>query len=211
MKQIVKQAEPQELIVWKTQANEVWQPSYNDLRGAEKQAVKLSLMAEQGYLCCYCENRLVDDDSHIEHFQPQNDPTIDPLNYANLLCSCQSRIAKGAPRHCGNLKNGWFDEQLLISPLANGCEERFAYSGDGLIRPSDQADESARVTIEKLGLDMAKLNDLRKKAIDPFVDATLSETEFCQFVTGYLDRDTEGMFGEFCTTIRHLFGATTNP
>jgi uncharacterized protein (TIGR02646 family) len=164
-------------------------------------------MAEQGYLCCYCENRLVDNDSHIEHFQPQNDPGDDPLNYANLLCSCQNRIERGDPRHCGNLKNGWFDEQLLISPLSNGCEERFAYSGDGLIRPTDQADEPARVTIERLGLDILKLNDLRRKAIEPFVDAELSEIELRQFVTGYLRRDTEGIFGEFCTTISHLFGA----
>jgi uncharacterized protein (TIGR02646 family) len=211
MKQITKQAEPQELIAWKALANENWQPTYDDLRGEEKQAVKQSLMAEQGYLCCYCESRLIDDDSHIEHFQPQNDPRIDPLNYANLLCSCQNRIAKGDPRHCGNLKNGWFDEQLLVSPLENGCEERFAYSGDGLIRPSDQADERARVTIEKLGLDIAKLNDLRKKVIDPFVDVELSETEFRQFVTGYLRQDAQGMFGEFCTTIRHLFGAYATP
>ena len=33
MKQITKQAEPQELIAWKNQANENWQPTYDDLRG----------------------------------------------------------------------------------------------------------------------------------------------------------------------------------
>lgn len=130
MKHIVKQEEPQEFSKWRATANDNWQPTYNDLSGPIKQSVKQALMAEQGYLCCYCERRLIDNDSHIEHFKPQNDPQVDPLDYANLLCSCQSRIAKGNPRHCGNLKNGWFDEQLLISPLSADCAGRFAYTGD---------------------------------------------------------------------------------
>lgn len=206
MKHITKQEEPQEFLDWKARANDDWQPTYDELRGEEKKAVKDSLMAEQGFLCCYCERRLTDIDSHIEHFRPQNDPNCDPLNYSNLLCSCQNKIAKGAPRHCGNLKNGWFEEPLLVSPLTEECEDRFAYSGDGGILPSDPADEPARITIEKLGLDIRKLCDLRKKAIDPFLDSELSESEFRQFVVGYLQKNNMGMFGEFSTTIRHLFG-----
>ena len=211
MKQIFKQPEPQKLTDWKDQSNADWQPAYDDLRGEEKDAVKQSLLREQGYLCCYCERRLRDGDSHIEHFRPQNDPLCDPLNYSNLLCSCQNKIPKGDPRHCGNLKNGWFDDRLLISPLADSCEERFAYSGDGEIRAADPTDEATRITIEKLGLGIPKLNDLRKKAIEPFLDPELSEPEFRQFAAGYLSRDTQGMFGEFWTTIHHLFGAHATP
>lgn len=210
MKYIIKLDEPQAFRDWKAKANADWQPTYADLSGIEKQAVKQSLMAEQGFLCCYCERRLTDDDSHIEHFRPQNDPQCDPLDYGNLLCSCQNKLAKGDPRHCGNLKNGWFDEESLVSPLAEDCEGRFAYSGDGGIRPSDPDDGPARITIEKLGLDIRKLSDLRKNAIDPFVDIEFSEHEFRQFVDGYLQQNHEGMFGEFCTTIRHLFGAHAN-
>lgn len=55
MKHIVKAEEPEELVNWKALANEDWQPTYDDLRGTEKRAVKNSLMAEQGYICCYCE------------------------------------------------------------------------------------------------------------------------------------------------------------
>lgn len=207
MKTICKQDAPLEFSDWKARANTDWQPTYDDLRGAEKKALKQSLMAEQGFICCYCERRLVDDDSHIEHFRPQNDPQCDPLDYGNLLCSCQDRIVKGNPRHCGNLKNGWFDEELLVSPLSEGCEAKFAYSGDGRIRPAGHGDQGASTTIAKLGLDVPKLNDLRKKAIEPFADGSLSEADLRDFVAGYLGRDHAGMFGEFFTTIRHLFGA----
>jgi uncharacterized protein (TIGR02646 family) len=192
------------LIDWKSQSNDDWQPSYEDLRGNEKETVKQSLMIEQGFLCCYCERRLTIDDSHIEHFRPQNDPECDALDYGNLLCSCQNKIPKGDPRHCGNLKNGWFDENSLVSPLIEGCEMRFAYTGDGRIRVADPADQNADLTIKTLGLNIRKLDDLRKNAITPFLDAVLSDDEFREFVAGYLELN-QDMFGEFWTTIRHLF------
>jgi len=207
MKYIGKTLEPQEFTDWKALANEDWQPTYDDLSGDPKKAVKDALMAEQGYLCCYCERRLTEPDSHIEHFQPQNDPGVDPLDFSNLLCSCQNQIKKGEPRHCGNLKDNWFDSDLLMSPLKPNCEDRFAFTGDGVIKPAADHDQVASVTITRLGLDIPKLNDLRAKAIEPFLAEGLSPEEMRAFVTGYLIRDTSGQFGEFWTTIRYLFGS----
>lgn len=103
MKHIVKQGEPEAFLDWKALANEDWMPTYDDLAGETKKTVKGALMEEQGYICCYCERRLTDGDSHIEHFQPQSDPAVDPLDFSNMLCSCQNRIKKGEPRHCGNI------------------------------------------------------------------------------------------------------------
>lgn len=119
MKFIIKGNEPKEFKDWKDLANEDWQPTYDILSNPEKNAVKKSLMAEQGYICCYCERRLEDNDSHIEHLKPQSNPAVDPLDYGNMLCSCQDQIKKGEPRHCGNLKDDWYDEEMLISPC---CE-----------------------------------------------------------------------------------------
>lgn len=206
MKHIAKQVEPKEFADWKALANEDWKPTYGALAGETKKAVKDALMAEQGYICCYCERRLTDNDSHIEHFQPQSDPAVDPLDFSNLLCSCQNRIKKGEPRHCGNLKDEWFDRNLLVSPLTPGCEDRFAFTGDGFIKPADATDEAAAQTIKKLGLDIPKLNALRTKAIEPFLDDSLSNEEMQIFVSGYLDKDASGRLGEFWTMIRYLFG-----
>lgn len=206
MKYIVKQEEPQEFSDWKALANEDWQPTYDNLAGEPKESVKSALMDEQGYICCYCERRLADNDSHIEHFRPQSDLMVDPLDYANMLCSCQSQIKKGEPRHCGNLKDDWFDQDLLISPLEPGCESRFAFTGDGGIQVATEGDSAAAKTIEKLGLGIPKLNDLRAKTIEPFLDESLSEQDLKDFVSGYLEIDASGYFGEFWTTIRYLFG-----
>jgi uncharacterized protein (TIGR02646 family) len=211
MKHIVKGPEPTAFTDWKTMANENWQPTYSILRGSEKKAVKDALMDEQGHICCYCERRLIDSDSHIEHFRPQSAPAVDPLDFSNLLCSCQNRIKTGEPRHCGNLKDKWFDAVLLVSPLDPGCEARFNFTGDGQIKAARETDAAACETITRLGLAHPKLNALRMAAIDPFLDDTLTTSELGEFVTGYLEKDRDGQFGEFWTTIRYLFAdyATT--
>jgi uncharacterized protein (TIGR02646 family) len=206
MKYVEKHQEPEAFTRWKALANEDWQPTYEDLRGDTKASVKGALIQEQGYICCYCERRLNEGDSHIEHFQPQSDPAVDPLDYGNLLCSCQNQIKKGEPRHCGNLKGDWFDSELLISPLDPDCENRFSFEGDGLIKPAEQHDRAARETITRLGLDLPKLNGLRAGAIEPFLDDSLTHDELSRFVSGYLTMGADGRFSEFWTTIKYLFG-----
>lgn len=206
MKFIVKHEEPKAFIDWKAMANADWQPTYRDLRGNVKKTVKEALMSEQGGLCCYCERRLANNDSHIEHFRPQSDPVVDPLDFTNMLCSCQDQLKKGVPRHCGNLKDNWFDDSLLISPLDPSCESRFAFTGDGEISPELSTDIAASETITRLGLDIPKLDALRAGAIEPFLEESLSENEMRQFVSGYLQKDRNGMYGEFWMTIRYLFG-----
>ncbi len=205
MKHIVKDQNTPGFDKWKVLVNEDWQPTYEDLRGKEKNEVKDSLMKEQGYICCYCERRLTDDDSHIEHFKPQSEKDVDPLDYNNMLCSCQSQLDKGVPEHCGHSKANWFDKDLLISPLYMDCEKRFAYTADGKIHPADKSDDAATMTIEKLKLNIEILNDFRKKAIEPFLDEELDEHEVSRFVNGYLKKNPGEMFGEFWTTINYIF------
>jgi len=175
MKHIVKDQDTPGFDEWNARANDDWQPTYEDLSGTIKEEVKNSLMKEQGYICCYCERRLTDDDSHIEHFNPRSNNAANPLDYTNMLCSCQNRLEQGEPRHCGHLKGDWFDNQLLVSPLDPDCEGRFAYTADGKIQPATKSSDAARMTIVKLGLNINKLCALRNKAIEPFLDENLSE------------------------------------
>jgi uncharacterized protein (TIGR02646 family) len=207
MKHIVKDQNTPLFDEWMALANDDWQPTYGKggLRGAEKKELKDSLMKEQGYICCYCERQLTDDDSHIEHFNPQSNNAVNPLDYTNMLCSCQDQLKKGEPRHCGISKDNWFDKDLLISPLNSNCEGGFAYTADGKIQPADEFDAAATKTIEKLKLDIGILNERRKKAIEPFLDEELDEQEVSRFVTGYLKKNSDEMFGEFWTTINYIF------
>jgi len=205
MKYIVKQNQPAPLLDWINQATEDWKPTFDDLRGTEKQAVKDALMNEQGYLCCYCESQLIDSDSHIEHFRPQSLGDTDPLDYGNMLCSCLNKTKRGEPVHCGNKKGDWFDETLLVSPLDQMCESRFSYTGDGRIVPADDNDIGAVETISRLGLDCSKLVSLRSKAIEPFLDGSMTLDDAIKFVQKYLCRNSDGHYNAFWTTIKYVF------
>jgi len=202
MKHIVKGDEPEELANWKASANEDWQPKYADLQNPEKQAVKQSLMAEQGHICCYCERRLLDGDSHIEHLQPQSDAAVDSLDYGNMLCSCQNQIKQGDPRHCGNLKSS---HSISITPLDADCEMRFAYTHDGEMQAEPTSNVSAQQTIKILGLGIPKLNAMRRMVIEPFLDPELNTDDLTKFVSAYLDTD-QDEYGVFWTTVNCLFG-----
>ncbi len=210
MKYIQKGGEPPELTDWKAKSNVNWKPTFENLSGSVKAAVKHALMKEQGFICCYCECRLENEDSHIEHFKPQRLAKFDSLDYWNMLCSCQSDLKRGAPRHCGHLKGDWFDEDLLISPLQSGCEARFAYLFNGEILAVHKDDKGADETIKQLGLGIPKLIALRQRAIEPFLDQQLSDDQFERFVNGYLRRDEQGMYPAFFTTISYLFSKGVN-
>ncbi len=227
MKHIQKRGEPEDFTRWKNPSR-TWEKFQKKTR--IRRLVKSSLLEEQFYLCCYCEQGLEKEDdtleplsdselfddtetnehsfefekSHIEHFRPRRDPAVDPLSYDNLLCSCLKDWPSNIPLHCGALKGRWFDPLLLISPLDLTCETRFLYSAEGDILPADENDQAAGITIEKLGLNIPKLKAKRAAAIDPFTDASLSLEELKILVDDYL-QETNGRLNQFWTTIKYLF------
>lgn len=209
MRYIQKAAEPQVFSDWKALANEDWQPSYDVLPGNIKKAVYRSLLVEQGYICCYCERELVEGDYHIEHLNPQHLHTGDGLNYSNFLCSCLNKTVKGEPLHCGKLKDDPENcrklrdiDILKVHPLQEDCSSHFSFSGIGEIKGET---DSGTQTIKRLGLDIKKLNDMRKEALEPFLDP-ISDTEFLEFVEGYLKPSATGRLNPFQTMITCLFG-----
>lgn len=197
MKQIMKNQEPLDFSEWKKNDSMAHRPRWKRVPTPIKKKVHDSLMREQGYICCYCEASIAVDDSHVEHFRPKEEYCDCQLDYINLHCSCQRELLPGEPRHCGFRKGSWFDDNLLISPLAPDCEGRFRFTANGDIFPRDN-DVGAKVTIERLGLDLPKLNALRAAAVDGLCD--LSKTEIRQLLV----RGTNGRFLEFHTTIKQV-------
>lgn len=170
MRKITKLTEPNSLILWKSQANDDWQPSYHNLQNPQKRELHLSLLDEQGNLCCYCGRRIDLSDSHIEHFRPQELFESLQLAYENLHASCIRETEPGTPLHCGHHKKNWFDESMHISPLEEGCERRFRYLLSGEIQATQDTDSAATTMIEVLALDIAYLNNRREDALTKFFD-----------------------------------------
>lgn len=158
MKHIVKNPEPSGLGAFKAKANPDWQPSFDAMSGTLKRTLHDALVNEQGWICCYCNQRIDRSSSHIEHLRPGSRFPADDLTYENLLASCPRDDQPGEPLHCGKLKGDWFDASRLISPLQPDCETRFRFTADGEVRPAD-GDPAAQETVQRLGLNLRNSND----------------------------------------------------
>lgn len=205
MRYINKNRVPEDFSEWKRnhQRRTGRKALYEDLKNSPiKGIVKLSLLNEQFWTCCYCGNRILEGSSHIEHLKPKRFRNLQ-TDYRNLLVSCNGH---NDSLHCGHKKNQWYNS-LMISPLQHDCESYFQYFFDGTVMPTSEPEKElkARTTIEKLGLDTSILNDLRKSAIEGILyleDLTLEDV--VNFIEAYQEPDDDGKLSPFCSAVIYV-------
>jgi uncharacterized protein (TIGR02646 family) len=192
VKHIAKGSEPEFLLEFKRGESPDWQPSYaalgDDVR--VRNELKAALLAEQGWLCCYCCQRIEAVTSHFEHLLPQEgNPQLD-LEYSNLLASCSS---EGPHRHCGARKG---NRKIEITPLQPDCEEHFNFDLLGAVAANPTSLSRAEKTIEILGLNQPLLRESRRQAIVGFTENIdqLSNSEIGKLIRHLNRRDTDGKF-----------------
>lgn len=199
MRFINKGDEPESFTTWKALENEEWQPSYSELSNPEKRDVYNALLKNQGFICCYCESEITNDDYHLEHLNPQSAEEGDDLDFNNFLCSCLKNTSKGDPLHCGKEKA---DEILQVHPLQPNCQDHFTFTADGKIQGANVGAENS---IRVLALDLGKLNNLRANALEPFLDPDLSEQELAEFVNKYIEE--KEMLSPFISAVKCVFSS----
>lgn len=161
MRLINKQTEPANFTSWKAEHPTL---TFATIDYPIKQELKNSLLTEQHHVCCYCENEIGVETSHVEHLLPQSAFPNAQLDYLNLMVSCEGGARKGNPaEHCGHKKKS---QILPISPLAvSDPASNFIYAGDGKIYPNLDSNTSSKDTISILGLNARRLINMRKAAI----------------------------------------------
>lgn len=206
MRPISKGAEPADFTQWEKGESSDWSPGWNDLDGTSiKSTVKEALLREQGYVCCYCEQRIEKADSHIEHLESRQDFPQRSLDYTNLLACC-TREEPRIPRHCGSRKGA---RSLKVHPLLPDCREYFIFTSSGDVRPTDVPThkKKAQEAISILGLDIGKLVAMRKRSIDGFIQALAGvEPERARAALACLDQqDAQGRHEPFASAILSVF------
>jgi len=206
MKKITKKDPPKLFLEWRDKGEPDWDPSYNNLAGEPKKSLHASLLYEQGFICCYCGIAINRDDSHIEHLVPQQKNPSLSLDYDNLLASCLRRTEKNQPLHCGALKGDWYDPSLMVSPLDNNCERRFAFDMSGAISANDVEDKGAIETIYRLGLNIDKMISFRRKAIEGYLEIldSLSDADIRKLISSLDHRNADDSFVPFCFAIAYV-------
>jgi uncharacterized protein (TIGR02646 family) len=204
MKYIRKETEPPSFGRWRNaNPGRGWADFFEPRHAAVKNKLSAQLRAEQGALCCYCEQRIDAATSHIEHLRPRARFPKEIFHYQNLLASCNGNPGNPKKDCCGKKKDSWFSDDM-VSPLQPDCEERFLYTAYGQLNPRHQGDLRAQETIDHLGLDNSKLRALRRQIADELIAwrEYLSEAELQNFVAAWLSPQDEGSFREFWTTVK---------
>ena len=210
MKHIQKDPEPGSLTSYNQRLGNRT-PNWKSFNKSVKTDVYHALLKEQGYICCYCGISIARKNCHIEHYRPKSKYKHLTFNYTNLIASCQGEDEQRPtkPVHCGHKKGGWFDEDLMISPLDPKCPDYFKYTGSGEILATDNPDkqDAAETTIHRLALNINKLTKMRRKAIDAALQVVqgLDDTEIKILAQAYQELDSEGRYTPFWAAIAYTF------
>jgi len=134
MKHIEKGEEPRSLLKYRKSGN----ADYNRLPKKEKEDLRQALLREQGYICCYCMQRIRENNSKIEHWKPQTPPFAHlRLDYQNLFIACKGNEgAKKKFQHCDTHKG---KDEITINPAdeTKNCEQFVKYRKNGKIYSDD--------------------------------------------------------------------------
>jgi uncharacterized protein (TIGR02646 family) len=169
MRHVIKTAPPPSFVTWlEAQRAAEAELSWNALPTVEKAALHARLLEDQGYLCCYCEQRIDLERSHVEHLIPgEKASDRGALDFANLYASC-GRAGRYIPNHCGPHKE---DDRIQITPAMSDSRAYFAFLPNGAMAarhtiPPDERRDAVR-TIKTLNLDAPyDLRAMRQKAMD---------------------------------------------
>jgi uncharacterized protein (TIGR02646 family) len=100
----------------------------------EKDELRLKLLEEQGYICCYCMSRIqaaIAAKMKIEHWQSQVDFSDLQLDYKNLLASCRgNEDSDSKDFHCDKKKS---DAQIALNPMDKEMMQLITFGRHGQI------------------------------------------------------------------------------
>lgn len=162
--------------------------TYNIFR--DKKKLNDILIEEQGGICCYCQQKIIElkrtesfGDSHNEHLIPQSVNEDLQTNYGNLFaCCCFSKGFSKQLQYCGEAKK----ENLIYEFIKwVDCSRHFKYNIEGEIMPEgcyrsfkefennkrllNSKQQKALEAINTLNLNQISLKEERKKDITALI------------------------------------------
>jgi uncharacterized protein (TIGR02646 family) len=199
MRYIQKGPEPRSLLQHRLTPH----ATYDNLR---KDEVREQLAREQGFICCYCMQRISNepDGMKIEHWAPQGAPATShrELDWKILLGACKGNEgAPGRDQHCDSRKG---ETPITINPTERRCEQLVRFLADGTIESDDPA---VQVDLnETLNLNFPRLKNNRRAVLDAFRQfmqrkysgVTWSSAALEQELAGLQQPSTGGMLQPYC-------------
>ena len=193
MKYIQKKESPKDFEIWKEKkknrridlakitdlTNEKLDRRWDNLKSKTDifKLLRESLPKEQGYLCCYCQQRILLElkTVAVEHLIARSIDGTLLFEYTNLLASClggkRDETEETDIKYCNQ---GRGQLHLDISPLQADCDTFFDYiqiedTGEWQIKVVG-LNETATQVIDLLNLNTPKLRRLRGETLRPYLE-----------------------------------------
>jgi len=149
--------------------------TWNDYYSSKKRVLKAYISKEeQNYLCCYCEDKIDSNYSHIEHIKPKSlDIENLTFDYYNLAVSCNGTCRNSEEDNtrynCGHRKDKEdtkYDNDKFLNPVkVEELREYFIYDSDAKIIPSAKNRDKSEYMINTLHLNDGGLPRAREDAL----------------------------------------------
>ncbi len=211
LKRIHKTKEPSSLTQYRSSINkENFTDSniYEDFKhktqdGCEaNEALNLrrQLLEEQGYICCYCMQRINCKTSKIEHFKSQEKHRDSQIDYNNLFVACiGGESQKDFEQHCDTKKA---NQDLNAINLLSNIENEIKYikkDKDTIEISSDNPEIQSDIEILNLNLKVLQKN--RKEALENAISKLKTKNfkaqEIKELISKYKNKH-NGKFEPFC-------------
>jgi len=164
MRHIAKGTAPPALLAYvKTNSlNQNW----DSLPKEEKDEVRGALLAEQRGICCYCMQRITEQQMKVEHYLAQSRHREASLAWSNLLAACSGGEGGPVDQHTCDTKKG--NASLRLDPRNANVARNLHYLVDGTITSDDEPEKFD--LNEHLNLNVERLKENRKRVYDALKD-----------------------------------------
>lgn len=157
--------------------------TWDDVTGAHKEQISISLEQMQGRRCAYCEGPLNALGRHIEHFRRKRHFVHLTFDWSNLFWSCDQSDS------CGHYKDarggpGPYNPDDLLDPCLDDPSRFFKFRSDGTIQVrgtlSKRDDFRARETLRVLNLhpEFGRLRNMRKATASAYLQLVSDLADF---------------------------------
>lgn len=179
--------------------------SHANYDNSPKDDIRLALLKEQGYLCCYCMQRISQPDKSkmkIEHFLSQTANPDKELDYTNMLAACKGN--EGFPlelQHCDTAKG---ENKISIDPRNRQMMSQIKFDKEGRVFSTN---EQHNVDIDKtlhLNLDFLKQaraairKGIEQKVKQKYRNARPNKSFIQELLKHWQSFDKNGMLAPYC-------------
>ena len=199
MRAITKKAEPYELAQYRTRPGAVYDGgNFTPV----KNRIREELLAEQGYLCAYCMQRISVTSMKVEHWHSQTRHPGEQLDYGNMLGGCSGNVSSPPSNQYCDTRKANMDISINPANPAHHPRMRIQYAGDGTIRSDDRQFDLEINTI--LNLNWFRLKSNRKEVLKSVKQVLSRDSssrtrgEVQRLIAIWDRKDANGRFREYC-------------